>query len=153
MHSMDCLFYHLTESRVEQALPRLVEMCLDRSWTVLVQSGDEAALERLNEALWTFRDESFLPHGLAGSAPGTPNDHPIWLDTSADQSEGRDVHFIVAGAVPENTQVSQRIIYMFDGHDADAVVDARKRWTLEKEAGRNLTYWQQNGGRWEKKAG
>ena len=150
---MDCLFYHLTESRVEQALPRLVEMCLSRSWTVLVQSGDDDTLERLNEALWTYRDESFLPHGAAGSAPGSPPDHPVWLDISADQSAGRDVHFVVAGAVPEGTEASQRIIYMFDGHDADAVAAARKRWTVEKDAGRTLTYWQQEGGRWQKKAG
>ncbi len=153
MPGMDCLFYHLTESRVEQALPKLVEMCLDRSWRVLIQCGDDATLELLDEALWTYRDESFLPHGVAGSAPGTARDHPVWLDSSADQSTGRDVHFAVAGAVPDDTRVAQRIIYMFDGHDADAVASARKRWTVEKEAGRDLTYWQQSGGRWEKKAG
>ncbi len=150
---MDCLFYHLTESRVEHALPRLVEQCLKRSWTVLVQCGDDGVLEVLDEALWTYRDDAFLPHGAMGSAPGSPSDHPIWLDSVSDQSAGRHVHFAVAGAVPQDTQVGERVIYMFDGHDADAVAEARKRWAIEKDAGRSLTYWQQDGGRWEKKAG
>ena len=40
---------------------------------------------------------------------------------------------------------------MFDGHDPDAVTEARAAWKALRD-GNELTYWQQDGGRWEKKA-
>ncbi|MEL6752029.1 MAG: DNA polymerase III subunit chi [Pseudomonadota bacterium] len=149
---MDVLFYHMTESRLEQALPQLVERCLSRDWRVLVQVGDEAQVTILDEALWTWRDDSFLPHGAEGIAKHDASAHPVWLAGGCEASAGRHVHFAVAGAVPEGSTVSERIIYMFDGHDADAVSTARERWKVEKEAGRPLTYWQQDGGRWVERA-
>ena len=42
---------------------------------------------------------------------------------------------------------------LFDGHDAEAVDQARSRWKAEKAAGHDITYWQQKpGGGWERKA-
>jgi DNA polymerase III subunit chi len=46
-----------------------------------------------------------------------------------------------------------RVVYVFDGRDASAVEKAREQWKLVKEAGCEVTYWQQSAeGRWQKKA-
>jgi DNA polymerase-3 subunit chi len=147
---MDVLFYHLTESRIEQALPQLVERCLARDWRVLVQVGDEAMVKPLDEALWTYSDASFLPHAAEGEGNSNADPHPVWLSRKAEASAGRHVHFAVAGAVPEGTQATDRLIYMFDGHNEEAVLQARERWTVEKDAGHDLTYWQQSDAGWTK---
>ena len=58
-------------------------------------------------------------------------------------------------AVPTPAAVGpyQRIVYLFSGHDPDAVTEARSAWRDLKQAGHTLTYWQQDqGGRWVKKA-
>ena len=114
--------------------------------------------------LWTaifgaIAPNSFLPHAAQADANNEPakidqNDHPIWrLTTATDNPIDAQVRFIVDGAVPVGTETYERVIYMFDGRDEDAVSAARKRWKIEKEAGRNLTYWQQDDeGRWSKKA-
>lgn len=149
---MDVLFYHLTETRLEQALPTLVERCLARDWKVLVQVGDAAMLEALDEALWTYNDASFLPHAAEGRSNFGAEAHPVWLSSSQEASLGRHIHFAVAGAVPDQSQATERLIYMFDGHNSDAVIQARERWKVEKAAGHTLTYWQQQGSGWEKKS-
>lgn len=148
----EVLFYHLTELRLEQALPGLLERCLARDWTVVVQTGSEERRDALDEHLWIYRDDSFLAHGREGGAPGEPEDHPIWITTGSDNPNAAAVRFIVDGAVPVATDGYERMIYMFDGHDNDAVAGARERWKIEKDAGHDLTYWQQEDGRWVKKA-
>ena len=43
------------------------------------------------------------------------------------------------------------IVYMFSGHDPDAVTEARVAWKSLR-AGNELTYWQQDeSGRWVKR--
>ncbi|MDA8870571.1 DNA polymerase III subunit chi [Rhizobiaceae bacterium] len=148
---MDVLFYHLAESRLDQALPLLVARCRERDWSVFVQTGDAEQIPSIDEALWTYRDDSFLAHGAAGRSDFEAERHPVWID-SGDAATSRDVHFAVNRATPEGPAPLERLLYIFDGHDAVALAQARERWTAEKEAGHKLTYWQQDGGRWVEKA-
>ncbi|MBL4600150.1 MAG: DNA polymerase III subunit chi [Rhizobiaceae bacterium] len=147
----DVLFYHLTESNLEAALPTLLEKSLERGWKVVVQAGSQEKVEALDAHLWTYREDSFLAHGA--TSDGTQPMQPIWLTTEQDNPNGANIRFLVDGAVPSDLAGYERAVYMFDGHDNDAVLQARERWKIEKEAGFDLTYWQQkpNGG-WEKKA-
>ena len=45
---MDVLFYHLTESTLEEALPPLVEKSLERGWRVAIQTGSRERCEALD---------------------------------------------------------------------------------------------------------
>ncbi len=144
----EVLFYHLTEHTLERALPGLLDKCLERDWKVVVQTGSQERCKALDSHLWTWRDDSFLPHAMEGDGAL----HPIWLTTETDNPNGAAVRFLVDGAEPGDLSAYTRAIYMFDGHDNEAVAQARARWKAEKEAGHDITYWQQNmGGGWEKK--
>ncbi len=151
----EILFYHLTQSRVEQALPGLLERSLERGWNVVVQTGDLTKVNALDEHLWVFRDDSFLPHAARGE--GADDDtlsavqQPIWITAEEENPNDAAVRFLVHGATIEEKSGYDRIVLLFDGHDPDAVADARNRWKMEKEQGNELTYWQQNdGGGWQK---
>ncbi len=145
----EVLFYHLSEHTLERALPGLLEKCLERDWKVVVQVGNLERCKALDAQIWSFRDDSFLPHAMEGDA----KDHPIWLTIDTDNPNDADVRFLVDGAEHPDLSPYIRAIYMFDGHDNDAVMQARERWKAEKEAGHDLTYWQQTAsGGWEKKA-
>lgn len=63
-----------------------------------------------------------------------------------------NVRFFVDGVVPKSAEGYQRIVFMFSGHDPDAVTEARVAWKALRD-GNDVTYWQQDGnGRWAKKA-
>jgi DNA polymerase-3 subunit chi len=59
----EVLFYHLQAQPVERVLPVLLEKSLERGWRVVVQSPSEERVDALDAYLWTFQEDSFLPHG------------------------------------------------------------------------------------------
>lgn len=148
----EVLFYHLQGQPLERVLPTLIERSLDRGWRVVVQSSSEERVEALDAQLWTFRDDSFLPHGTHREA--SASEQPVLLTINEHNPNAAAVRFLIDGApVPPDAQSYQRIVVMFDGTDDDAVADARTRWSAAKDAGFEVTYWQADeNGRWVKKA-
>ncbi len=147
----EILFYHLTESTLENALPGLVERSLDRKWRVVIQTGSEERRDSLDNHLWTWSDSSFLAHGTDQEA--NPEEQPVILTTTDANPNAATVRFLVDGAVPSDAEKYERLILMFDGHDQQQLEQARAQWKILKDQGHALTYWQQNAeGRWEKKA-
>ena len=147
----EMLFYHLTESRLEDALPPLLEKSLQRGWRVAVQTGSEERRDALDQHLWTFRDESFLPHG--SDVAHYPEHQPVLLCASGTNTNSSNVRFLVDGAEPSDLVGYERVVFMFDGHDQVQLESARSQWKRFKEEGHDLTYWQQTQDRrWERKA-
>jgi DNA polymerase-3 subunit chi len=147
----EILFYHLQRQPLEQVLPELLEKCLERNWRVVVHVGSEARRDALDSHLWTYRDESFLPHGTAKE--GHADAQPVWVTAEDDNPNGATVRFLADGAETADIMPYQRVVRIFDGNDPDAVDRAREAWKAAKDAGHDATYWQQaDSGRWEKKA-
>ncbi|MCF6321266.1 MAG: DNA polymerase III subunit chi [Rhizobiaceae bacterium] len=147
----EILFYHLTEKRLEDVVPSLLQKCLERNWRVVLQGVSDERIQAIDAHLWSWRDEAFLPHGA--TRDGNESMQPIWLTTGQDNPNNATIRFMVEGAQPPDLSPYERGIYIFDGHNANDIEEARKRWKVEKEAGHNVTYWQQNpNGGWEKKA-
>jgi DNA polymerase-3 subunit chi len=147
----EVLFYHLERQPLEAVLPSLLERTLERNWRAVVQAGSEERLEALDTSLWTYAEASFLAHGT--KKDGFAADQPIYLTTGDDVPNGAGVKFLVDGAEATSFSGFVRIVYLFDGHDADATARARRQWQAAKDAGCQVTYWRQSDtGRWEKKA-
>ena len=147
----EVLFYHLTESRLEEALPPLLEKSLDRGWRVSVHMGSEERCAMLDTHLWTFREDSFLPHG-SDQAPHAER-QPVLLTLASAAANDATVRFVAEGAAVPELDGVERLVMMFDGHDQQQLETARSQWKLLKSGGHSLTYWQQTQDRrWEKKA-
>jgi DNA polymerase-3 subunit chi len=147
----EVLFYHLTETTLEDALPGLVERSLGRGWRAVVQSGSEERRDALDARLWTFRDDSFVGHGT--DRDPYPSEQPVLLTTGQGNANGAQIRFLVDGAEPADLADYARVVFMFDGHDAAQLDQARLDWKAMKAAGHEVTYWQQSAdGRWERKA-
>ena len=79
---------------------------------------------------------------------------PIWLTSGEDIPNGAAFLFLVDGAQTEVSSLNgiERIFNVFDGNSPDAVSRARLFWKELKEQDHALSYWQQENGRWIKKA-
>ena len=144
-------FYHLERRSLDEVLPTLLELSLKRGWRAAVQAASEERVEALNTLLWTYREESFLPHGTVRD--GRPSAHPIYLTAGDDNPNEAHVRFLVDGALLEDASPYTRVAYVFDGHDQDAVARARAEWQAAKAKGHAVSYWQQDAeGRWQQKA-
>jgi DNA polymerase-3 subunit chi len=148
----EILFYHLKGQTPEQVLPALLQKSLDRGWRVVVQGCSEERIEALDAHLWTWRDDSFLPHGTWRDAEAAAQ--PIVLTLDEDNPNSAEVRFLIEGAtIRGDLRAYQRVVLLFDGEDADAVEAARARWSEAKSAGFDVTYWQADEkGAWRRQA-
>ena len=147
----EVLFYHLQDVTVENVLPPLLEKSLERGWRVVVQSTSEERTEALDAHLWTYREDSFLPHATWRVAD--VQDHPIVLVVEDGNPNRANVRFLVDNApLPVDSNVYDRLVLLFNGEDADALAAARLAWTDCKARGFDVTYWQADErGRWQKR--
>lgn len=147
----EVLFYHLQNAPLERVLPQLLERSLERGWKAIVKAGGPERLEAINNVLWTYSDDSFLPHGMREDGPSALM--PVYLTVDDDNPNEANVLFLVDGAEPASLESYERCVLMFDGRDAAAVAAAREHWKSIKAEGHEATYWQQDErGKWEKKA-
>ncbi len=142
-------FYHLQRQSLEDVLPALLEKVRERGHRIVVQAGSPERIKALDGLLWTYRPESFLPHGSA--ATGMEEDQPIWLTATEECPNRADALILVDRAAAD---VGRYAICceVFDGLDDAALAAARTRWAQYKAAGHTLTYWQQGDRGWEKRA-
>ena len=148
----DVWFYHLQGQSLEGVLPNLIERSLERGWRVVVQGASEERVEALDAHLWTYRDESFLPHGTWRETEVAAQ--PVLLTVRDDNPNAANVRFLIEGAeMPSDVSDYERVVLIFDGDDEEAVAVARQRWTAAKDTGHAVTYLQQDeNGRWVRKA-
>ncbi len=143
-------FYHLTDSPLEVTLPMLIGKARGAGWRVLVRGRDAALLKRLDDVLWQGPEDGFVPHGMAGGPHDA--DQPVLLGDG--QSDGFACVMSVDGAdvSPDEVSALERVCILFDGHDGDALQQARGQWKALTDAGCAAQYWAQEGGRWVMKA-
>ena len=148
----EVMFYHLTETPLDAALPGLVEKSLARQWRAVVQVADSDQCQHIDTLLWSYAPSSFLPHGRDGDEPAA--DHPVYVTaTTGNPNDGRIRFLIGDAAAPDDLSAYERVAVMFDGNDEQAVHGARERWRAMKAAGHALSYFRQMpDGRWEKAA-
>jgi DNA polymerase-3 subunit chi len=152
----EALFYHLERRALEDVLPGLLERTRERGWRAAVRVGSAERMEVLDTHLWTFSDQSFLPHGTA--ADGHVGRQPIYLTTEDENPNKAEVLFLVDGVLPDSWDAPQlqafaRIVLLFDGRDETALNGARVAWKRARAAGHDVTYWKESpSGKFEKQA-
>jgi DNA polymerase-3 subunit chi len=147
----EVLFYHLQDMTLEQVLPQLLEKTYERGWRAIVQASSDERVDALDGHLWTYRDDSFLPHGTGRS--GDPAGEPILLTAQSGNPNGASVRFLVEEpTLPDDAQTYDRIVVVFDGNDDAALQKARETWMASRAHGFAVTYWQADqNGRWQKR--
>jgi DNA polymerase III subunit chi len=150
----EILFYHLQRRSLDDVLPGLVERSLAKPWRVLIkcESADRAAA--IDTLLWTYDEQSFLPHAQLGD--GDAARQPVLITAEEMNANNADVLFLVGGAAAPTwdadlVQSLSRVVLLFDGRDPEALAAARQNWTEARAAGHAVTYWKESAsGKFEK---
>ena len=138
-------FYQLKRDPVEQVLPAIAQRLMDQGDRLFVVDGREGGLPRLSRALWDWRPESFLAHGLAGDEG--PDLQPVLLSGEmVDPANGARHIALVDGVWRDEALSFERAFYFFDDGTLEP---ARACWRMLK--GREEVtprFWRQEGRRW-----
>lgn len=148
----DIHFYHLQRQSLEAVLPTLLMRSRERGWRAVVKLASPERVAAIDDHLWSFSDESFLPHGPEGGTDAA--DQPILLTLGDANPNGAAMLFLAEGAAwPSDMSGYERVAFLLDGRDEDAVAGARETWRRFRAEGHSVTYWAQDeAGRWRNRA-
>ena len=143
-------FYHLTRQPIERVLPRLAERVVAGGGRLLIVSGDAGQRTAIDKLLWTYEPESFLPHGVAGSAAGGDAAQPVLIAAEPQAGNGAR-NILIADARWRDAALDfDRAFHLFDEGAIDA---ARAAWKgLAGRDGVERRYWKQGERGWEQAA-
>lgn len=150
----ETFFYHLERRVLEDVLPGLVEKSLQRGWRALIRTDSAERSDSLDTLLWTYDDQSFLPHAQQGD--GDPARQPVLITVEEGNPNAAQILFCVGGAQPADWADAKladlsRIVLLFDGRDPAALDSARSAWKEARGAGHDVTYWKETpSGKFEK---
>jgi DNA polymerase-3 subunit chi len=148
----ETLFYHLERRSLEDVLPGLVGKSLERGWRAAIHTDSSERSDALDTLLWTYDDQSFLPHAQAGD--GDDTQQPVLITVEEGNPNCAKIVFYVGGAMPSDWNGLgdlARVVLLFDGRDDTALASARAAWKDAKASGHDVTYWkEQPNGKFEK---
>ncbi|HEX8513195.1 MAG TPA: DNA polymerase III subunit chi [Allosphingosinicella sp.] len=134
-------FYHLTASPLERVLPSIAEKVLAGGERLVVVAEPEL-LARLDEQLWSYAKNSFLPHGRDRA-----ESQPVLLSPEPAPANGAANIALADGRWREEALGFARAFYFFDN---DAREGAREAWrALKGRPEVEARYWKQDErGKW-----
>ena len=134
-------FYHLALSPLERVLPSICEKVLASGERLLIVA-ETGLLARLDEQLWTYSRDSFLPHGRE-----RPESQPILLSDVVEAANGATHLALADGSWRDEALGFARTFYFFDNGGRGEARDVWRRLKGRDEV--ESRYWKQNEqGRW-----
>ncbi|MDK2777560.1 MAG: DNA polymerase III subunit chi [Pseudomonadota bacterium] len=112
---------------------RLAEKAFSRGNRVLIQTDSEQAARQLDELLWTFREESFIPHALL-SGDDAADDCPVNIGWQQDPGHHHDVILNLSAEMPSFFGRFQRFINIVIQQD-DVLDYTRNHYRFLKDRG------------------
>lgn len=128
-------FYSLEEtSRWDRFLLacRLVERIHGDGHRIFIQVPDPEQARHLDRMLWTFRQQSFLPHGLTDDSDRELT--PILISHGDDPGEEHQVMINLSLEVPTSFGSFERLCEPID-QDADVRAAGRRRYVYYRDRG------------------
>ncbi len=134
-------FYHLTASPLERVLPSIAEKVVAGGERLLVVAEPDL-LARLDELLWSYARDSFLPHGRERA-----ESQPVLLSAEPAPANGAANIALADGRWRDEALGFARTFYFFDNEGREG---AREAWRAIKSRPEvEARYWKQDErGKW-----
>ncbi|GGC06133.1 DNA polymerase III subunit chi [Marinobacterium zhoushanense] len=117
----------------ELFLCRLCEKILGLGLRIYIHMPSEEDATRLDQRLWAFRAEAFVPHVILGKKPSAP----IEIGFGGQRPDHRDVFINLALSLPEDAFGFQRIVEIVV-QDAAILEATRQNYQRCREQGLEL---------------
>lgn len=130
-------FYPLTEpdhrARLVTAC-RLAEKGYQQGLRVAVRTANPAETAEFDDLLWTFADQSFVPHGVWPAEPDVASVTPVLVGSSGLPATHRDLLINLGHDAPPDFSAYARVCDVVGG-DEEAKKAGRHRWRTYRDAG------------------
>lgn len=111
------IFYSTAPLQVEKTLFTLLEKSLEKGNKSLLLFKDKEKCLSINEQLWTYKQNSFLPHISEDDQIYDNIDIPVYLSTKNENPFKAELLFSIDGFLPDNIDHFERVIIIIDVND------------------------------------
>lgn len=111
------IFYSTAPLQVEKTLFALLEKSLEKGNKSLLLFKDKEKCLSINEQLWTYKQNSFLPHISEDDQMYDNIDVPVYLSTKNENPFKAELLFSIDGFLPDNIEHFERVIIIIDVND------------------------------------
>ena len=141
-------FYRAGSRKAGAAAWEILQARLAKGRRTVVRLPEEDSLRRFDNWLWTYGEDSFLPHGT--KADGHAERQPIYLTCEAGVPNEADLLLLLDGAEASVEEIGAlpAVAVVFDREQAGP---ARKLWNACSAADLNPVLWERDdAGRWQR---
>ena len=103
---------------------------------IYIHTQNHTTAHHLDELLWTYREDSFLPHNLYGEGPDPAP--PIQIGYNAVPDKHRDILINLNSTAPEFYRQFSRVLELIS-HDTTAQTAGRERYKFYRAEGHPIT--------------
>ena len=97
------------EQSAEVFCCKLAEKAFRQGHDIFIQVETDAELQSLDELLWTFKQESFLPHASCRTDAALAKQSPIRLGRKGDNQSAKDLLINLSEQIAEDFMQYQRV--------------------------------------------
>ncbi len=111
---------------------RLTEKAWRQRHRILISVANDEELRHMDRLLWTWREQSFIPHGIHGKADSRLN--PILISSGSEPADEHEVLINLRPEVPEYFSRFERVAECVDQDEAQKAA-GRKRYKFYRDHG------------------
>ena len=135
----EVLFVQTSSSQMEVRACELAEENYARGRRVQIIALDQQQAERLDDLLWTFKPDSFVPHGLWADSLDE-SVHPVVITTCEEAVKGMDSLLMMGYGDVDLVRQFSHAVHLVVADNEKRIENSRRYWTLLKDAGFSLRH-------------
>ena len=135
----EVIFVEVTASRMEMRACEIAEHTYAQGERLQIIALDEEQAARLDDLLWTYKPDNFIPHGIWKSMD-SESDQPVLITTRKEPVPGIASLLTMDYCPVEMVQQFSKVIHVVLVDNHERLEASRRYWTLLKDAGFSLRH-------------
>ncbi len=135
----EVVFIEVTASRMEMRACEIAEHTYTQGERLQIIAIDEEQAARLDDLLWTYKPDNFVPHGLWKSMD-SESAQPVVITTRKERVPGIASLLTMDYCPVEMVQQFSKVIHVVLVDNQERLEASRRYWTLLKDAGFSLRH-------------
>jgi len=135
----EVIFVEVTASRMEIRACEIAEHTYAQGKRLQINAIDEEQAARLDDLLWTYKPDNFVPHGLWKSMDNE-SAQPVVITTRKERVPEIASLLTMDYCPVEMVQQFSKVIHVVLADNQERLEASRRYWTLLKDAGFSLRH-------------
>jgi DNA polymerase-3 subunit chi len=130
----EVLFVEVTASRLEFKACEIAERTYSEGRRLQIIAANQEQAARLDDLLWTFKPDSFVPHGFSAAATASP-DQPVVITTGLDHLAGFEALLMMDYCPGDLVKRFVQAIHLVVIDNPERLDASRRYWAQLKDTG------------------